>query len=165
MKDPKDIAAKLIGIVEPVCESAGYELVDLYYGRGPQGWVVRVYIDYLEGEGSISFEDCEGLSRELGAVLDVEDPVPHAYSLEVSSPGVDRPLRKPEHFRRFLGQEARVSLKQAREGRKNFQGVLVEAEPETVSIEVDGQTYRLPLSEVASAKLVPDWDAILSGKR
>jgi ribosome maturation factor RimP len=98
-------------------------------------------------------------------VLDVEDPIEHPYSLEVSSPGVDRPLRKPEHFQRHVGQEAKITLRVPRDGRKNFQGTLVEASGEEVAIEVEGTSYRLPIAEVASAKLVPDWDAILASKR
>jgi ribosome maturation factor RimP len=166
MTTTTETSQELTRLAEPICEGSGYELVDLHYARGPSGWFVRVYIDRLDPSGPpISFADCERLSRELSAALDVEDPIPHAYSLEVSSPGVDRPLRKPEHFRRHVGQEARITLRDPRDGRKNFQGTLVEASAEEIAIEVEGTNYRLPIAEVASAKLVPDWDAILASKR
>ena len=163
-----DTLARLIEIAEPVCEGAGYELVDLQYQRGPHGWVVRVFIDQLHGPaagtgGNISFNDCEHLSRELSAVLDVQDPIPYAYSLEVSSPGFDRPLRKVEHFRRHLGEQARITLHRPQDGRKNFQGTLLSADDETIEIEVDRKPHRLPRADVATARLVPDWDALMAG--
>lgn len=166
---------KLIAIVEPVCLAAGYELVDIEYTRGPQGWVVRVFIDHPEqpeklAHGSVGFDDCERISRELGPVLDVEDPIPHAYSLEVSSPGIDRPLRTKEHFRRYLGQVAKVSLARTKDGRRNFKGKLVSVSgangTTVITMGVDGKEYELPLADIASANLVPNWDELMSqGKR
>jgi len=173
MRSPDDIRRRLLEIAEPVCSDSGYELVDIEYTRGPSGWVVRVYIDRsaeAAAKGGISFEDCERLSRQLGAVLDVEDPVPHAYSLEVSSPGLDRPLRTAAHFQRYLGESAKVALAEPLEGRKNFKGVLraldpfgpdSSADPHTLIMEVDGAEYRLPLAGIASARLVPDWDSLM----
>lgn len=173
----KAITPKLFEIVEPVARDAGYELVDLGFVREGAGWVVRVYIDHLPGsapEGSgVGLPDCEALSRELSAVLDVEDPIPCPYSLEVSSPGLDRPLRTPEHFRRFLGQTARVRMQHGLGGRKNFKGVLTSVSPasperedggETLTIAVEGAEYQLPIRDVAAARLVPDWDSLLSGR-
>lgn len=163
---------ELFEIAGPVCGQAGYELVDIRYLREQSGWVVRAFIDHPEG---ISFSDCERISRELSAVLDVEDPIPQAYNLEVSSPGVDRPLRTAEHFRRFMGHTAKVVLSRARDGRKRFKGRIAEVAPAeaperdgdaaeenaTVTIEVeDGQRFALPLADMASAKLVPDWDSL-----
>jgi ribosome maturation factor RimP len=165
MTTDDDTHARLIEIAESVCEGAGYELVDLHYQRGPQGWVVRVYIDNPHGaaralnQAAISFSDCERLSRELSAVLDVEDPIPHSYSLEVSSPGFDRPLRTLDHFRRFLGEQARIALHRSVGGRRNFQGRLLAADEQEIEIEIDGTLHRLPRAEVSSARLVPDWDA------
>jgi ribosome maturation factor RimP len=136
-----------------------------------------VYIDRrqdvgpLPGKGGIDFEDCEALSRQLGAVLDVEDPVPHHYSLEVSSPGIDRPLRTADHFQRYLGETAKVALREGLAGRRNFRGVIRTLEPspgpdaEVVVIDVDGTEFRLPIRDVASARLVPDWDALMKGRR
>jgi len=168
--DNKDIRTRLMGIVEPVCEDAGYELVDLSYQREQGGWIVRVFIDRLPGSPNpdpIGFDDCENVSRELSAVFDVEDPVPTAYSLEVSSPGMERPLRSAEHFRRFVGQTAKIALNDGVDGRRNFKGTLegFDDESNAVLIRVeDGQAFSLPLSDIRSAKLVVDWDAVLKGK-
>lgn len=166
--NPKAINAKLFEIVEPVAADAGYELVDLVFVREGAGWVVRVFIDHLEGhapegiEGSqVSFADCEEMSRELSAVLDVEDPVPCAFTLEVSSPGLDRPLRTAAHFARYIGQVAKVRLAVGTGGRRNFKGTLVGVDEGVVTIEVDGRNYELPVADVATARLVPDWDAIM----
>lgn len=179
MTNPTNIRSTLIELAEPVCADAGYELVDLEYTRGPQGWLVRVYIDHADGgasggttpvpTSSIGFDDCERLSRELSALFDVEDPLPHAYSLEVSSPGVDRPLRTAAHFRRYVGETAKIVLTRGQGGRKNFKGRLLAVEEEDgselVAIDVDGTTFQLPLADVATAKLVPDWDALMKGPR
>ena len=165
MKSAEQIRSELFDIAQPVCEDGGYELVDVRYVREQGGWIVRAFIDHPEG---ISFADCEQISRELSAVLDVEDPIPHGYNLEVSSPGLDRPLRTASHFRRFVGQAARVVLARDLDGRKRFKGMIVEVAPEagddgevTVTIEIDdGQRFALPVAEIATARLVPDWDQL-----
>jgi ribosome maturation factor RimP len=175
LRDPADIRHRLLEIAEPVCHDSGYELVDVEYTRGPSGWIVRVYIDRRPdlpaAASGISFDDCERLSRQLGAVLDVEDPVPHAYSLEVSSPGLDRPLRTPAHFQRYLGETAKISLAEPLAGRRNFKGVLralepaageqPAGEPAVLVVDVDGSDFRLPLADIAHARLVPDWDSVM----
>jgi ribosome maturation factor RimP len=130
--------------------------------------------DDSDEEGSeISFEDCERVSRELGAVLDVEDPIGHAYRLEVSSPGLDRPLRTLAHFQRFLGHEAKIKLHDGIDGRHNYKGKLLAVTPSAaepagaraiITVEVDGKQHELPFDDIESARLVPDWDAIM-GKR
>jgi ribosome maturation factor RimP len=137
MKTHDTTNKRLWSIADPVCTGAGYELIDVVLTQSNTGWVLRVFIDHLpnmpidrtpnESESSdIGFDDCERVSRELSAVLDVEDPIVHAYSLEVSSPGLDRPLRKPAHFQRYLGQEAKVTLRHGiGGGRRNFKGTLV----------------------------------------
>ncbi len=158
MSDKREITAKLLDICEPVITGAGYELVDIVYRREQHGWVMRVFID---GVGGIDCEDCERVSRELSPVLDVADPVSQAYSLEVSSPGVDRPLRTPEHFRNSIGSVAKVVLGQGLDGRRNFKGELVAVEPETVVIDVEGQQFRLPVSDIDSARIIPNWDEML----
>jgi ribosome maturation factor RimP len=118
-------------------------------------------------EDRVDLEDCTNMSRELSAVLDVEDPIPQAYSLEVSSPGIDRALRTPEHFAHFAESEAKISmavgLPTASGERKNFRGVLKGIVDQTVKIEVDGQLFELPLDDIDIAKLVPDWDAVMKG--
>ncbi|MFN0251112.1 MAG: ribosome maturation factor RimP [Kofleriaceae bacterium] len=171
--------AKLISIVEPVCNAAGFDLVELRFLLEQGGWVLRVAIDLpLSQHGDVivngqvpdervDLADCENMSRELSAVLDVEDPIPQAYSLEVSSPGIDRPLRTVEHFAHFAGSEAKIALGvgvQTPVGeRKNFRGILKGVAEDKVKIEVDGQLYELPLDDIDTAKLVPDWDAVMKG--
>jgi ribosome maturation factor RimP len=168
MKTPDDIRQQLLSITEPVAADNGYELVDIEYTRAQSGWV---YIDRLPdwtavAKGGISFEDCTLLSRQLSAVFDVEDPVPHAYSLEVSSPGLDRPLRTAAHFERYLGETAKVTLGEGLAGRRNFKGVMRALEPsegdaEVLVMDVDGAEFRLPLADIASARLVPDYDSLM----
>jgi ribosome maturation factor RimP len=172
---------RLISIVEPVCRSAGLELVELRFLLERGGWVLRVCVDLpLDpavppsevAPDRVSLLDCENLSRELSAVLDVDDPIPQAYSLEVGSPGIDRPLRTPEHFTYFAGSEAKIQLAVplATDGggeRRNFRGILRgisgAAGSELVSIEVDGRLFELPIGDIDQAKLVPDWDAVMKG--
>ena len=169
MKSAAETSREIQHIVEPVCHASGYEVVDVEYTRAQVGWVVRVYIDRpsdVPQTSPISFADCERLSRELSTVLDVEDPVPHAYSLEVSSPGLDRPLRTAAHFQRYAGETAKVALAEPLEGRKNFKGVVKGVEPPgpdatLVVIEVDGAEFRLPIQSIASARLVPDWESVM----
>lgn len=172
---------RLISIVEPVCKAAGFELVELRFVLEQGGWVLRVCVDLPIdpavppseiASDRVDLNDCEGLSRELSAVLDVADPIPQAYSLEVGSPGIDRPLRTAEHFAYFAGTEAKLQLAvphpTATGERRNFRGFLrgVAGEPgaETVSIEVDGQLFQLPLADIEHARLVPDWDAVMKGQ-
>lgn len=139
---------------EPV-ESLGYELVDIDYSASGRG-LLRVYIDL---PGGITLDDCERVSKQLSAFLDVEDPIPGSYMLEVSSPGMDRRLRRPEHFRRFVGAEIKVELNAPQEGRRRFRGELKEAEDNHIVVEVDGVSWELPLEAIGIAKLVPDLGA------
>lgn len=168
---------RLISIVEPVCEAAGYELVDLRFVLEQGGWTLRVAVDRPLAEHTdvdevpsdrVDLIACENLSRELSAVLDVEDPIPQAFNLEVSSPGIDRPLRTAEHFAHFAGSEAKIQLGVPLHlptgERRNFKGVLHGMDGELIVIECDGETFRLPLDDVDHAKLVPDWDAVMKGK-
>lgn len=162
---------RLIAIVEPVCQGAGYDLVDLRLKSEQGGWVLRVFIDLIASaddpewwKHGVDLADCERLSRELSAVLDVDDPIPHAYHLEVSSPGIDRPLRTPGHFGRFVGAELKVSLAIPQNERKNFKGVLTGLDgDEQIVMDVDGQTFRLRIADIDTAKLVPDWDDVMKG--
>jgi ribosome maturation factor RimP len=174
------LQTKLISIVEPVCNAAGYDLVELRFALEQGGWTLRVAVDLplpLDGatelsavpEDRVDLEDCEGLSRELSAVLDVDDPIPQAYSLEVSSPGIDRPLRTVAHFAHFAGSEAKIQLGvplvTPTGERKNFRGELRGVtDGDKVAIEVDGQVFHLSIDDIDSAKLVPDWDAVMAGK-
>lgn len=143
---------RLIALIEPLLASLGYELIELEYGAGRSQGTLRIFIDQPQG---IRVEDCEKVSREVSALLDVEDPIPSAYSLEVSSPGEDRVLRKREHFERFVGSRVFVELKAPRDGRRRYTGTLLSVVDEGVVIEVDRQQVELPLAEIGKARLAP----------
>ena len=175
----KALQTKLISIVEPVCNAAGYDLVDLRFLLEQGGWTLRVCIDlpFAEHgdvtqvpEDRVDLSDCENLSRELSAVLDVDDPIKQAYALEVGSPGIDRPLRTPGHFAHFIGSDAKIQLSVPMQmpapsaERKNFRGVLRGFADGKVEIDCDGQLFQLPIDDIETAKLVPDWDAVMAGK-
>jgi len=144
---------RLIALLEPPLRALGYELVDLETRTGGNG-LLRIYIDQ---EAGVNLEDCARVSRQIGTLLDVEEPLPGSYTLEVSSPGLDRPLRTAEHFERFVGQQAKIRLMLPIEGRRNFKGRLCGIEDENVVIDVDGTQWRLPLADVAAANLVPEF--------
>lgn len=145
---------ELTNLIEPTVESLGYELSDLELKLGGRDGVVRVFIDKPEGVG---LSDCEIVSRQLSAVLDVEDPLPGHYTLEVSTPGLDRKLTKPGHFQRFVGETARVKLRFPLDGRRNFRGKLCAADSEKIDIEVDGAMFTLEIAAIESARLVPSF--------
>jgi ribosome maturation factor RimP len=145
-------AQKLWEIVEPIVVSEGLELVELEFQREPRGWVLRLYID---GDDGVSLKDCTAISRQVGDVLDVRDPIDHPYHLEVSSPGVNRPIRKPEDFERFAGQQVRIKLSEPMEGRRTFTGVLLGHDEGEVRVHCDGKAFDFPLIAVAKARLIP----------
>ena len=125
---------------------------------GGQG-TLRVYIEAAERE--VGIDDCEAASRELSATLDVEDPIPGHYVLEVSSPGIDRPLFTAEHFARFVGEEVKVVLKAPINNRRRLRGRIVEAAPERIVVDVEGiGPFEFAHADVESARLVPDWQAL-----
>lgn len=144
-------AAAVHRLVEPVLERMGYELVLVEFGRERPGMVLRLYIDR---DGGVGLEDCERVSREVSAVLDVEDLIDGPFHLEVSSPGVNRPLTRERDFERFKGEQAKVVTLEPRDGRKTFKGRLEGVEQGEVVITVDGQEYRIPLGAIARANLV-----------
>lgn len=148
-----DLRDSLIGLLEPELQAIGYELVELEYkGRGKAG-LVRLYIDKPDGVG---LDDCERVSRRVSALLDVEDPVPGQYDLEVSSPGLDRPLRTPEHYRRYVGEKVKVQTVRPLDGRRRFKGPLVAFDGARLTVEVDGEERVIPLEAVERASLAPD---------
>jgi ribosome maturation factor RimP len=143
---------ELMKLLEPAVERLGYELSDLEVKLGGRDGVVRLFIDKADG---VRLEDCETVSRQVSALLDVEDPLPGHYVLEVSSPGLDRRLTKVEHFQRFMGEDIRVKLRFPIEGRRNFRGALKAADEENIEVEVDGESHRLPMATIQSARLIP----------
>jgi ribosome maturation factor RimP len=143
---------ELANLLEPAVERLGYELVDLEVRLGGKGGLVRLYIDKPDG---IDLDDCEKVSLAVSALLDVEDPVPGNYNLEVSSPGLDRKLTKVEHFQRFEGETVKVQLRFPIEGRRRFRGTLLSSDDENIVVEVDGESFSLPLKTIDTARLVP----------
>jgi ribosome maturation factor RimP len=153
---------RLTELLEPLVERLGYELVLLEFSAHRGSALVRLFID---APGHVTLGDCERVSREVEGLLDVEDPIPQNYRLEVSSPGLDRPLVKPAHFERFVGEVARVQLlvPQA-SGRRKFQGVLRGMKDGRVVLETaDAGTVELALADIERARLVPDYEKELSG--
>jgi ribosome maturation factor RimP len=143
---------RLIALIEPLLDRLGYELVDLEYSAGRTQAVVRLFIDRPEGVG---LDDCERASREVSAVLDVEDPIPTAYTLEVSSPGFDRVLRTQAHFGRYVGSRVFVELKAPRAGRRRYTGTLLSVDDSGIALEVDRQKVEVPFGEIGKARLAP----------
>jgi ribosome maturation factor RimP len=145
-------------IITPTVEGLGYELVRLTISGG-QRKTLQVMAEPKDGR-HMSLEDCTKISRAISAVLDVEDPIEGAYSLEVSSPGIDRPLTRPKDYERFAGFEAKLETRAPIDGRKRFKGRLRGLEAGQVTIEVEGATLALPLEEIDKAKLVLTDDLI-----
>ena len=140
-------------LIEPTIERLGFELTDLEVRLSGQGGLLRLTIDKPDG---IDLDDCEKVSHAVSALLDVEDPVPGNYNLEVSSPGLDRKLTKVEHFQRFEGETLKVTMRFPIEGRRRFRGTLVSSDDESIVVEVDGESHSLPLTMIDTARLVPD---------
>jgi ribosome maturation factor RimP len=141
-------------LFEPVVESMGYELVGVEFNAAGNQGTLRVYIDREQG---VSLDDCAAISHQLSGILDVEEPISQAYDLEISSPGVDRPLFKITDFERYSGQTAKVKLLIGLLGRKNFKGQLLGVtDSKWVNIEVDGEQFDLPYADIAKANLVGD---------
>jgi ribosome maturation factor RimP len=136
----------------PLVEGLGYELWELEYSPGRGNGFLRLYID---AEAGITLDDCERVSRAVSEVLDAEDPIPGQYTLEVSSPGLERPLRTAQQFGRFAGETVAVETVQAMEGRRRFKGTLVAVGDGTIEVEVDGRRWTLPLSGIRKAHLAP----------
>ena len=143
---------ELAELLEPALGRMGYELADLEVRLGGDGGLVRVFIDKPDG---IDLHDCEKVSLAVSALLDVEDPVPGKYDLEVSSPGLDRKLTKIEHFQRFMGEIVKVQMRFPIAGRRRFRGKLVSLDDENIVVEVDGEPYSLALAIIDTARLVP----------
>ncbi len=143
---------RLIALLEPVLAEGGYELIEVEFVPGRGGGTLRIYIDRPEG---IDVDHCAAASHLISELLDVADPFPDGYSLEVSSPGLDRILRKPEHFARFVDNRVKVELAVPREGRKRYTGVLRRADGDSIELEVDNFSVSIRLAEIGRARLAP----------
>lgn len=141
----------LTALFEPVVESMGFELVGIEFHSSEHHGVLRLYIDH---ENGITVDDCANVSRQISAVIDVEDPIEQAFDLEVSSPGINRPLFKLSDFEKYAGSKVKVKLGVALNGRKNFSGELKGIdEHQQVIIDVDNEIYELPHQDIAKANL------------
>jgi ribosome maturation factor RimP len=162
----------MVALLEPTVEALGYELSDLELNFSGRRGVLRLFIDHPgaadrpAGPGtdmagtsaaSIRVEDCEAVSRQVSAVLDVEDPIRRDYDLEVSSPGLDRKLVKPAHFDRFAGHAVQGRLRKMLDGRRRFKGTLVGRNGMTVTIRVDETDLTVPIEDLEVIRLVPEY--------
>lgn len=148
------VEERAMSLLEPIVAGEGLELVDLEFLREREGWVLRLFID--KPGGRVGLDECTQVSRAVDPALDVEDLVPHEYSLEVSSPGVNRPLKKPAHFERVKGQKVKVKTfgPVGDPPRKNFTGTLTEVAGDGISVDVEGAgTFHILFKDIAKANL------------
>lgn len=154
---------QLQDLLAPTATALGLELLGIEYLPQPGGSLLRLYIDLPEGEageGSVGIDECEKMSREVSAVLDVEDPITGNYTLEVSSPGIERPLFTAAQFARFVGESAKVGLKLPQDGRRRLQGRIVAVEGDSVRFDIDGTPFEVAHSNIEKARIAPDWAAM-----
>lgn len=149
--------ARLHELVQPAITALGFEFVGLELIQHGRGATLRVYIDH---PNRVSVDDCAKASHQIGAILDVEDPINGEYRLEVSSPGIDRPLFTPAHYALVVGQTVKLKLSVPNKGRRNFKGLLQAAGAEQIVLVVDGQEVNLPFSQIEKGNLVPDYDTL-----
>ncbi len=142
---------KAEAIITPVISQLGYDLLDCEYTKDQGRWILRLFID--KNEGAVTLDDCSKVSRALEGVLDVENVVPERYSLEVSSPGLDRPLKRRSDFEKFAGQAIKLRTLRPVNNRSNYFGKLLGMRGEDIIMNVDGNEYAIPISELAKAKL------------
>ena len=147
---------ELTQLLMPVVADLGLECLGVEYSPSHGNGLVRVYID--APQRAVTVDDCEAVSRQVSATLDVNDPIPGRYTLEVSSPGLDRPLYTPEQFARFAGQAAKVEVNLAIAGRRRFQGPIRAVNGNTISLDQDGVEVQIAADNIHKAKLVPQYD-------
>jgi ribosome maturation factor RimP len=154
----------IVARVAPALAELGLECLGVEWNAGHGGGLLRVYIDSLQHEGdaanAVGVDDCEAASREISALLDVDDTIPGHYVLEVSSPGIERPLFNAAQFARFAGEEAKVTLTLPRDGRRRLRGRIAAVDGKRIGMDVDGVRMDIAEDEIESAHLVPDWDAL-----
>lgn len=153
---------RLTTMLQPLVEDLGFEFVGMEYNPAPRNAVLRVYID---AEGGVTLDDCEQVSREVAALLDVEDPIRGQYNLEISSPGLDRPLFTRDHFVRFTGAEAALSLYAPEQGRRKVRGRILGLDDGCVRIQMEDAEIALKFENIAKARLVPDYDRLMAERK
>jgi len=155
------IAGQVGSLVEPILEEMGYELVDVEYVSSFGRWILRLFVDK---EGGVTIGDCARISEELGDLIDVKEIIRHEYNLEVSSPGLDRPLKKEKDLSRALGKRVKIRMTIPLEGRRNFTGVLLRHGDGILHLEVDGQEVALSWPDVAKANLIYEFKSTVGEK-
>jgi ribosome maturation factor RimP len=143
--------SQLNAMFSPVTEGLGYEFVGLEYKSGASPAILRIYIDHEDG---INVDDCAKVSRQISAVLDVEDPISSEYTLEVSSPGLNRPLFVAKHYQEFVGKDIKCKLRMPLDGRRNFSGKLLEATDNAITLSIDNESFELYIEDIEKANLV-----------
>ena len=152
-------AEEIVGLLAPTVQALGLELLGAEYAASGASALLRLYID-VDGR-PVTVEDCEAVSREVSAVLDVEDPITSQYTLEVSSPGIDRPLFTLAQFARFVGEQAKVTLRLPQDGRRRVQGAIAAAQDGKVTLAMDkGEPFVVAMDNIEKARLVPDFAAL-----
>ncbi len=157
----QSIAKQVGNLVEPILEEMGYELVDVEYVSSFGRWILRLFVDK---EGGVTIGDCARISEELGDLIDVKEFIRHEYNLEVSSPGLDRPLRKEKDLPHALGKKVRVRIAVPVDGRRNFTGVLLRHEEGILILDVDGREVAISWPEVEKANLVYEFKSTVGEK-
>ena len=150
----KQAPEHLLALIEPVVQGLGYECVGVEYNPHPKHGLLRIYIDH---ENGILVDDCTKVSHQVSGVLDVEDPITDNYSLEISSPGEDRPFFKLEQFARFIGSTVTVHLFVPQNGRRKITGKIVQVEGDIVTLEENENVFQIPFAAMSKARLVPDY--------
>lgn len=141
-------------LFEPVVNGLGYELIEIEHYPNPKHGVLRLYIDKEDGSG-IQVQDCSAVSRQLGALIDVEEPIRGHFNLEVSSPGMDRPLKRLKDYNKFIGEMVKLKTSMPLDGQRNFKGRLLSADADSVVIETETEELTLPMAAIDKARLVP----------
>jgi ribosome maturation factor RimP len=150
---------EIVELLSPTVQALGMELLGIEYAASGSSALLRLYIDVADRP--VNVEDCEAVSREVSAVLDVEDPITSNYTLEVSSPGIDRPLFTLAHFARFVGEQAKVNLRLPQDGRRRVQGEIAAAQDGRVTLVMEkGETFVVAVENIEKARLVPDFAAL-----
>ena len=155
-----DKADEIAALLSPTVVSLGLELLGIEYLPAPGGATVRLYIDVPQVDSDtrlVGIEDCESVSREVSAQLDVEDPISGNYTLEVSSPGLDRPLFSAAQFQRFIGETAKVTLKLPQDGRRRLQGKIVQVQDDSIVFALETGEFEVAAENIEKGRLVPDW--------
>ncbi|MFH0844168.1 MAG: ribosome maturation factor RimP [Pseudomonadota bacterium] len=144
-------------LIEPILKEMDFELVDVEYVSNYGRWVLRLFLDK---EGGVTIDDCARISSEIGHVIDVKEIIPHEYVLEVSSPGLNRPLKKEKDFIRAVGKKVKISMLNPIKNRRNFTGYLGHFQEDILSLDTGGETVELPMSQIKKANLIYEFDRI-----